>query len=263
MRQFIAAFLIGLVGFAAGGAPVLAEQIATATEVAPRTFVKPADSGRRVLEVDGALFSGETITTNRTGTAVLQFNDRTMITVGPNAKLELDDIRMSSSTRASRFVVSTVRGSFRFVSGRSSKRAYAIQTPTATLGIRGTDFIIRVTRRGTQVEVEDGEVNFCDDSGCVDVPKGFLVSQSCPGRSCEAKVERNPNAGNPQGLGRGNGRGNSGNNGNNGNGNSGNNGNGNGNSGNSNSNAGGNGNGNSGNSNSNAGGNGNGNGKNN
>lgn len=178
----------------------VAEPIAVASEVNPRTFVYPVEGKRRALENDAQLFSGERVTTNRRGEAVLLFNDKTIISVGPNAELNLDDITMSTSTRATRFVVSTVKGSFRFVSGRSSKRAYQIRTPSATLGIRGTDFIIRISRNRTIVEVEDGKVNFCEGDNCVDVPAGFLVDQDCPRGSCETTIESNPNAGNPADL---------------------------------------------------------------
>lgn len=250
MRQFVAsifwAFGLGLL--TVQGAFASSDPVATVIEINPRTFAYDVDGERRTLNLEDLLYSGERVTTNRKGYAFLEFADSTEITVGPNSKFEIDEVVMANSRRASKFVVSTVTGSFRFVSGKSAKRTYKIKTPTAVLGIRGTDFIIRISRGGgTTVEVEDGNVNFCDTSGCVEVPRGKKAEQECRGRKCTTTVTENENRGQGLGLGRGNSNAGGNGNGNSGNSNAG--GNGNGNSGNSNSS----GNGNSGNSNGNSG----------
>ncbi len=51
------------------------------------------------------------------------------------------------------------KGVFRFVSGSMRKSGVSLKTPTATIGIRGTDFVVAVGNdNSTSIEVFDGEV---------------------------------------------------------------------------------------------------------
>ena len=54
----------------------------------------------------------------------------------------------------------------RFVSGRMASQSYKVRTPTATLGVRGTDFVVAVAEDGsTTVSVISGEVEMTSGSG--------------------------------------------------------------------------------------------------
>ena len=67
------------------------------------------------------------------------------------------------------------RGAFRFITGNGAKKAYSLNTPTATLGIRGTSFDIAVgSRLGTGILVFDGSVRVCNrrNGECTVVNKG-------------------------------------------------------------------------------------------
>jgi hypothetical protein len=61
--------------------------------------------------------------------------------------------------------VSALGGSFRFITGKSAKTAYKIDTPTGTIGVRGTKFDFTVEKRRTKIVLFEGEVTFCSDSG--------------------------------------------------------------------------------------------------
>ena len=107
---------------------------------------------------------GSTIATQRSGRVELTFDDGTNIAIGPNSKLEITDVLMQSSNRASRFAVKAIGGSFRFISGKSDKKVYKVTTPTATMGIRGTAFDLTVTGRETLMALFNGRVNMCRDA---------------------------------------------------------------------------------------------------
>ncbi|WP_428841962.1 FecR domain-containing protein [Marivita geojedonensis] len=79
--------------------------------------------------------------------------------IGPNSQLEINTDLLQRRNRASRFAISTVQGSFRFISGKSRRDAYEITTPTATMGIRGTAFDFAIApQRETELAIFSGTV---------------------------------------------------------------------------------------------------------
>ena len=118
------------------------------------------------LSAGAGVSTGDIITTDRTGQVQLIFNDETRVAIGPNSRFIVEDVALKSGGTASRFAVSAVAGSFRFITGKSKKSAYAINTPTATMGIRGTvfDFVVR-KRHGTDLVIFSGEVRMCSKDG--------------------------------------------------------------------------------------------------
>ncbi len=151
-----------------------AESIGLAVKVIPGATL--SRSGKTSDLSDGyALSSGDVISTNRWGQVQILFNDETRIAIGANASLAIDDIRMRQNGTARKFAVSAVAGGFRFLSGKSPKSAYSINTPTATMGIRGTafDFVIRNTA-GTDIVIFSGLVHMCGTAGTC-----FRVTGDC------------------------------------------------------------------------------------
>ena len=49
----------------------------------------------------------------------------------------IDAFVFNNDNTARQVSISAVRGAFRFIAGKSSKDAYSITTPTATIGVRG------------------------------------------------------------------------------------------------------------------------------
>lgn len=128
--------------------------------------------GRTASLVSGAVIDkGDVVKTAASGQVQLVFDDKTKIAVGPNSSLSIDNILMRSETRASKFAVSSVSGTFRFISGKSKKSAYEINTPTATLGIRGTAFDFAVgPDQKTSLALYRGRVVMCGrGSKCAEV----------------------------------------------------------------------------------------------
>lgn len=149
---------------------VQAEAIGQADAVVPGAEIRTGEG--RFMLVDGAALSvGDVVTTDAKGKAQLLFTDGTRIVVGPGSTLEIDEILMQSRTKASRFAVSAVGGTFRFISGKSAKSAYSISTPGATMAIRGTAFDFSVDRRtGTNVVLFRGVVQLCARAGgCAEI----------------------------------------------------------------------------------------------
>ncbi|MEL6201204.1 MAG: FecR domain-containing protein [Pseudomonadota bacterium] len=136
-------------------------EIGTAVDVDPSARV-----GSATLVSGARLSAGDVIQTSGQGQAQILFDDNTRIVVGPNSRFVISDIQMGSSNSANRFAVDAVRGSFRFISGRSPKNAFRISTPHATIGVRGTIFDLNVAGQ-TQLASLRGIVEMCGSSACV------------------------------------------------------------------------------------------------
>ncbi|MGE0233674.1 MAG: FecR domain-containing protein [Flavobacteriaceae bacterium] len=165
-----AGLAILVAALAGASAPALAE-IATAVDVLDSASVTTG-SGTRALATGGRVSVGDTVETSRGGQVQLLFDDNTKVVVGPNSRLLVDTVLMRSGNTASRFAVTAVSGSFRFITGNSPKSAYDIRTRTATVGIRGTIFDIAVGWWSTDLVLLSGVISFCNMSGACEQVSG-------------------------------------------------------------------------------------------
>lgn len=142
--------------------PVFAQtQVGTVTEV-KNTVTGTLASSTRSLSQGLNVFRNERLRARSNSQGTIRLIDRTQLVVGPNSALTLDKFVLGGGNTTRSAVVRMARGVFRFVSGGLSRSsAYKIQTPTATLGIRGTIVDVHVRRKGTSVLVVSGRVEVC------------------------------------------------------------------------------------------------------
>ncbi len=100
--------------------------------------------GARDLAKGSELYEGDTVKASNGGNVQIILNDDTRLVVGPASQLVLETYLLRNEKTAKKVAVKALRGYFRFISGNSAKSAYAIATPSATIGIRGTGLDIRV-----------------------------------------------------------------------------------------------------------------------
>ncbi|MDG4647332.1 FecR domain-containing protein [Roseibacterium sp. SDUM158017] len=174
----------------AAAAPLAAQAIATAVEVTGRAEMSVG--GQRFIIRSGArIDDGTRVSTSDDGTVQITFDDGTNMVVGRNSSLEITEVLMTSSNRASRFAVNAVSGGFRFITGNSDKDAYEITTPTATMGVRGTSFDLAVARRETTLALFDGSVRMCRSSRrCAIVSGSCAVARTGGSRGIEGLTGR-------------------------------------------------------------------------
>jgi len=158
----------------------LAQQAGTATEVNATTrALNAAGTQARFLQTRGAVFTGDFITTNRTGQAQIRFADDTRMVIGPNAQLTIDSFVFQGPANAQQITMGAIRGAFRFITGSSSKEAYTIRFPAGTIGVRGTELDIVVEPDGTgKVALWEGSIWICDTSSprrCAEVDEPCTV----------------------------------------------------------------------------------------
>jgi hypothetical protein len=111
--------------------------VAQASGKLPRTMGRGLglEEGDRLTTADGAM-------------AIVKLQDGTRLTLRPNSEMILQNYRFSGAQREDNsMVMQLLRGGMRAITGLISKgspNAAKIQTVTATVGIRGTDFDVRL-----------------------------------------------------------------------------------------------------------------------
>lgn len=93
--------------------------------------------------------AGDVISTQPNSSARLKFTDGGELTVSSGSQLKIDAYRFNTAApREDNLVMSLLQGGLRSITGLISRRgdrdAYRLQTATATIGIRGTDYIARL-----------------------------------------------------------------------------------------------------------------------
>jgi hypothetical protein len=110
-------------------------------------FAQSAGQTPRTLGKGLELKEGDRLTTSDGGSAIIKLQDGTRMTVRPNSEMVLSQYHYKENAPDNSMLMQLVRGGFRAVTGlisKSSPSAARVQTSTATIGIRGTDFDARI-----------------------------------------------------------------------------------------------------------------------
>lgn len=105
-----------------------------------------ANGSSRVASAGDLLAPIDRVVTGPDSGASVVLRDGTKIVVGPSSRLDVKEFHFDSTTQDGGMLVSLLRGSLRMVTGLIGKThpdAVRVETPTAVIGIRGTDFIVQ------------------------------------------------------------------------------------------------------------------------
>jgi hypothetical protein len=89
----------------------------------------------------------DTVITGADGSAGITFVDNSLLSVGPNSILQIERYAFNSTTHEGVFDTTLTRGTLSVVSGKIAKQspdAMKVRTPSSILGVRGTEFLVRV-----------------------------------------------------------------------------------------------------------------------
>jgi len=110
-------------------------------------FAQTGSQTPRILGKGLPLQQGDRVTTSDNGSAIIRMADGTRMTVRPGSELVLAQYQFKENAPGNSMLMQLVRGGFRAVTGliaKSGPDAAKVQTSTATIGIRGTDFDARL-----------------------------------------------------------------------------------------------------------------------
>jgi len=97
--------------------------------------------------VGGAVHSSDRIQTGEASATAITLMDGTVLSIGPSSEVELSAFQFNPTTNEGNILVRTLRGTLRMVTGLIAKlkpEQVKVTTPTAVIGVRGTDFIVDV-----------------------------------------------------------------------------------------------------------------------
>ena len=118
-----------------------ADAIARVQTVQGEVTAHAPDAAARVLRVGSELFTRDRIISRQNARIRITFNDESSVSLGPRSELTLD--RYDPDSDDPGFAIRVTKGIFRVVSGliaRNHPASYRVNTPVATIGIRGTQF---------------------------------------------------------------------------------------------------------------------------
>ena len=124
----------------------------------------------------------DTVSTNSQGKFKIRFVDATMVNITQNSRLVIDDFVYDGNNKSKgKLGLKLALGTARYTSGAIAKgnaRGIGIRTPTATIAVRGTDFVMSVDEAGRSTVVlvpecyndkDITKINFDCPSGAIDV----------------------------------------------------------------------------------------------
>jgi len=103
------------------------------------------DQTNRTLAKSGPVFEGDVINTSAKSFAVIRMLDNTKLTLKPSTTIAIGRFDLTEGKEEG--CINLVKGGLRAVTGLIGRRkpeAFQLDTPIASIGIRGTDFITRI-----------------------------------------------------------------------------------------------------------------------
>lgn len=135
----------------------------------------PASKGAGIEKMD-------TVSTNSQGRFRITFNDATTVNITENSRLVIDDFVYDGNNKSKgKLGLKLALGTARYASGAVAKgntKGVNIRTPTATIAVRGTDFVMSVDEAGRSTivlvplcfdEKDITKINFECPNGAIDV----------------------------------------------------------------------------------------------
>jgi FecR protein len=164
----LAASVIFLLAWFAGISVALAAQAGSISRIKGDVFISRADTPVVSAKSEDAVNEGDLITTAKGAEVIIKFKDNSVITLRPDSSMLVAKFRHEEKETDS-FLTNLVKGGLRTVTGLLGKQrpgSVSFTTPTATIGIRGTDFEIAIlaedtadARAGTYNYVHDGSTS--------------------------------------------------------------------------------------------------------
>ncbi|MGE4062016.1 MAG: FecR domain-containing protein [Rhodospirillaceae bacterium] len=163
---------IGIVAATFVGASAAAQETLRAGGVSALTGSALAvrATGQDELALNDPVFTADILETGPTGKLRVTFSDNTQLTLGPDADVVIDEFVYAPEKKTGNAAIRIASGTARILAGaiedNGGAQSFAISTPIATIGIRGTDFFVEMEDDHLQVALFSGyEVTVTNAAG--------------------------------------------------------------------------------------------------
>ena len=153
--------------------------------VITNTVMADFEKDRRKLSAGDDVRQDDAIEVNADAQGELKLDDDTKLALGAGSRLVLDKFVYDSDKKTGSIILNLAKGTFRFITGVAARPTYVINTPNASITVRGTIFDIFILKdKSTWLLLHEGAVevtaagNICR---VLDQP-GRLIRISSTGR---------------------------------------------------------------------------------
>ena len=142
---------------------------------------RAANGALKPLAPQSEISSGDTLVTEAQTYALVRFIDNSELTLRPNTSVMVEQFSFDSAhPEGDRAAYTLIKGGLRSITGllgKRSKEKFAMKTPSATIGIRGTTFLLEYIGAkgeaaaspgldaGLHVHVSEGGISLVNDAG--------------------------------------------------------------------------------------------------
>ena len=116
-------------------------------------------------KVGDSVYLGDVVSTGSDGRVGISFTDGTAFDLSPNARMVMNEFIYDPNSKSNSSLLSLTKGTFTFVAGKIAKSGdMKVNTPVATMGIRGTTPRVEIADDGsvkfsTLIEEGTGQAN--------------------------------------------------------------------------------------------------------
>jgi len=143
-----------------------ADLVGLVKKVRNDAYGTPPGIAREKKYVRFPVVQDELLETESRAALLVEFLDKTVLTLGADARLVVDTFVYDPKSGDGTSLIKLAIGTFHFISGRMSHDDVRIVTPSAILGIRGSEAVISVSPEGeTTVNVLAGEFEVSNVDG--------------------------------------------------------------------------------------------------
>jgi hypothetical protein len=158
MRYLLATGVVAGLTLALAGA-AFAHEVGDVQAVEQNAFGTPPDASKAAKHAGDTVAFKELLETLQQSGMLVRFTDGSKLTLGADSKVLVDDFVYDPSDPTSKALISLPAGKLRYVTGSMPKGQTTIDTPTATMVLRGTNVAVYSEDDRTLLYVEEGSVS--------------------------------------------------------------------------------------------------------
>ena len=147
------------------------------------TITRGKAPARAVLK-NSIVTSNSLVSTGEESHAVLKFLDGQVVAMKANSVFNVREYRFEpKKAEESNIIFSGIRGGFLFITGLIAKRnskSFRLSTPNATIGVRGTKFMVAMDNGALYGKVMAGTISMANDAGAAQFKAGQNILVSSP-----------------------------------------------------------------------------------
>lgn len=136
----------------------------------------PAASGVGQTKLGDLVYKGDVVQTGADGKVGITFSDGTAFNLSSNARMVLDEFVYDPNGKSNSTLFSLTKGTFTFVAGKVAKTGdMKVETPVATMGIRGTTPHVEISDDGSvrfSTLIEENKGGVTEKRGGIEENKG-------------------------------------------------------------------------------------------